>query len=383
LANELNYISGFDRAVVCPCGVKPGDIQTKRLKSGMECFPVSGCGGSYARVIFNKNVIKEMASLLFSGRFYAGRAHELLFFAKNAANIYASLKNLPYLKDAGSVTIYSYWFYDEAAAGALLKGCLEKHGKRVRLVSRAHGFDIHAERAKYGYLPMRSFLFKNCDRVFPCSFDGGAVLKKEFPAYADKVRVSRLGTEDHGVKYGSRKKFRIVSCSYIVPVKRLNLIAEALGKADFPVIWTHIGSGPLEQEVRSAAAALPECVRCEFKGAMENAEIMDYYKKSDISVFVNVSSSEGIPVSIMEACSFGIPVVATGVGGTREIVREGENGFLLDKDFTADEFIDKLKAVRDLSDTEYERMCKKSRLIWQDGFSAEKNYGEFYGVLAK
>ncbi|MFR4320263.1 MAG: glycosyltransferase [Blautia massiliensis (ex Durand et al. 2017)] len=44
---------------------------------------------------------------------------------------------------------------------------------------------------------------------------------------------------------------------------------------------------------------------------------------------MNVSSSEGIPVSIMEATSFGIPGIATDAGGTKEIIRDKENGVLL------------------------------------------------------
>lgn len=385
LINELNYIKGFDKAVICPCGVKPGSKQTKTLKSGIECFPVTDIKkrSGYAKVVFNKHVIREIGGLVSSGRFSAGRVHELLFFAKNAANIFTALKGMRCIASADKITIYSYWFYDGAAAGALLKDNLIKCGKDAKLISRAHGFDVHAERAEYGYLPMRKFLLEHCDCIYPCSDDGSDILKKQFPSFSGKIRTSYLGTEDHGIKYGSRDVFRILSCSYMVPVKRLQLIAEALKYADFPVIWTHIGSGPLESVIRAAAENLPKCVKCEFKGSMENSDIMEYYKNNNISVFVNVSSSEGIPVSIMEACSFGIPVIATDVGGTHEIVRNGENGFLLAKNFSGKEFLNKIAMIRDMDDISYEKMCKNSRFVWSEKFSAGKNYGEFYGVLGK
>lgn len=48
-----------------------------------------------------------------------------------------------------------------------------------------------------------------------------------------------------------------------------------------------------------------------------------------------MSDSEGIPVSIMEAMSFGIPVIARNVGGMSEIVNE-ENGLLLENDDAED-----------------------------------------------
>ena len=50
-------------------------------------------------------------------------------------------------------------------------------------------------------------------------------------------------------------------------------------------------------------------------------------------MFINLSSSEGIPVSIMEAQSFGIPVIATNVGGSGEIV-VSETGVLVDENRT-------------------------------------------------
>lgn len=46
-----------------------------------------------------------------------------------------------------------------------------------------------------------------------------------------------------------------------------------------------------------------------------NQLVYDFYRNNDVDVFVNLSESEGIPVSIIETISFGVPVVATDVGG--------------------------------------------------------------------
>lgn len=386
LSNELNYIKGFDKIIVCPCNTKPGSVKTKQLPNGVCCVPVknesSGRAG-YIKFFFKPCVLYEILTLIRNGQFSAGRVHETLFFMRNAVRIYRSLKNLPELKPADDITVYSYWFYDAAAGGALLAGFLRKFGKRVRLISRAHGFDIHSERAKYGYLPMRKFLLSNISTLFPCSVNGAETLKSQYPKYAGKIKTAYLGTPDRGIKLGVQSKFHIVSCSYMVPVKRLHMIANALKQADFPAVWTHIGTGPLEEEIRALTLDFPPNVQCEFAGAMENGAIMDYYKNNDISVFVNVSSSEGIPVSVMEACSFGIPVIATDVGGTGEIVSDGENGYLLPKDFSLADFLDKLRLIINMDVTEYDKMCEKSRAIWSEKFSAEKNYGKFYEVLSQ
>lgn len=384
LSGELPCAAGFDRVLVCPCCRKPDSVQTRELPAGTECLPLrrETLGkAAYLRVLLLPGVRQECHRLFRSGRFSSGRMKNMLFFMKNALEIYDALRKSTEFSGADDITVYSYWFYDAAAAGALLAADLRKRGVRVSLVSRAHGFDIHAERSEYGYLPMRFFLLNAVDRLFPCSMDGVRTIVDEYPEFQSKIRVSYLGTRDAGEAPGSREEFHLVSCSYMVPVKRLHRIIEALREADFPVRWTHLGSGPLEKELKALAESLPPNVRAEFAGHMENKAVLNYYKTHGVTAFVNVSSSEGIPVSVMEACSFGLPVVATDVGGTSEIVEDGRNGLLLPADFTPSELLAKLRALRDMSPEEYAGMCTASRSVWRERFSAERNYGKFYREL--
>jgi len=54
----------------------------------------------------------------------------------------------------------------------------------------------------------------------------------------------------------------------------------------------------------------------------------NYYREADI--FVLPSYYEGIPVSILEAASYALPIIATSVGGIPEIIEDGKNGFLFE-----------------------------------------------------
>ena len=54
---------------------------------------------------------------------------------------------------------------------------------------------------------------------------------------------------------------------------------------------------------------------------------MDWQEKYDL--LMNVSYFEGIPVSMMEALSVGIPLLGPDVGGVSEIIKNGYNGFLV------------------------------------------------------
>ena len=96
-----------------------------------------------------------------------------------------------------------------------------------------------------------------------------------------------------------------MSCARAVPIKRLDRIAEALKKIkDIPIEWTHIGGGECLDSIREAACGLPDNIHVKFTGTVSNDEVYQIYSVEPFHVFINVSKSEGVPVSIMEAMSF-------------------------------------------------------------------------------
>lgn len=387
LLSEVKQISGFEHILICPCNLKSDSVITKQIPNSISVHPIQKKDGgkiSYIKLCFRPYVLSEAINLLFKGKAAFSRIHEALFFMKNAQSIYEGLCTIPEIQTADSITIYSYWFYDAAAAGILLSKKLYKQGKKVKLISRAHNFDIYSSRTKYSYLPMRRFLLNHINYLYPCSQNGADFITSQFPKYKDKIKPSFLGTEDHCIRLGKRKpEFHLVSCSFIAPVKRLHLIIEALKYVDFPLRWTHIGSGPIAQEVIEKSKHLPSQIQAEFLGQMDNAAIMEYYNSNDISAFVNVSSYEGIPVSIMEASSFGIPIIATDVGGTSEAVKDGVNGFLLDKDFEPVELKNIFQRLYDMKQENFDQLCENARNLWEEKFNAQKNYSNFYKEISR
>jgi glycosyltransferase involved in cell wall biosynthesis len=129
--------------------------------------------------------------------------------------------------------------------------------------------------------------------------------------------------------------------------------------------------------LKAEAASKLNNIDYSFMGQVSNKEVVSYYKNNHVDLFINVSESEGIPVSIMEVISFGIPVVATDVGGTSEIVEDGYNGLLITKDFSEEElteiFVDAITGKININS--YREGARK---VWIDKYSCEKNYNEFY-----
>ena len=288
---------------------------------------------------------------------------------------------------ADEITIYSYWLLITARVGTLIQ---EHSGLQIKhMVSRAHRFDLYEDISHMRFLPYRKLFLEKYDVIAPCSKDGTEYLSKmrEEKNLIDvkaKIITAYLGTHDYGVRdTNDSEVLRIVSCSHLVPQKRVERIAAALKLVDdnCKIHWIHIGSGNLLPTLVKAIDPLLETKHVEvtLQGALSNLEVISFYQEKDVDVFVNVSSSEGLPVSIMEAMSFGIPVVATNVGGVSEIVEDKANGYLLESEYEDSDLVERIvELYRMKQEGEITNFRKAARATWERQFSAERQYHKFW-----
>jgi glycosyltransferase involved in cell wall biosynthesis len=269
--------------------------------------------------------------------------------------------------------LYFYW----SDKTVFILPCLKSKIANKAIV-RFHGGDLYEER-KNGYIPFRKFIFSSIDCFVTVSENGKDYLIEKYSEIInkEKIKVSRLGVFDNGLNPMGSEKFHLLSCSNMISLKRIDLIIIALKNISFPIKWTHIGTGILENELKTLAKSLPENVETEFKGAMKNLQVIEYYQNTPIDLFINVSESEGVPVSIMEVLSFGIPVLATDVGGTAEII-DNQVGKLLKKDLKPAEISQEINVF---SKTNLSELRKNARQRWTERCDAEKNYSEFTKLL--
>jgi glycosyltransferase involved in cell wall biosynthesis len=92
-----------------------------------------------------------------------------------------------------------------------------------------------------------------------------------------------------------------------------------------PVRFVTAGQGPLTDEIAALHAT---------SGLGDRFVLLGYRDDTTrliaaADLFVLASHHEGLPVTVMEALTLGVPVVATEVGGLPEVVTDGENGFLV------------------------------------------------------
>ena len=88
-----------------------------------------------------------------------------------------------------------------------------------------------------------------------------------------------------------------------------------------------VGDGPLREKLERLVREIGLEERVRFLGSKDREEIPKILAITDI--FVLSSLWEGLPTAIIEAMAAGCPVVATAVGGTPELVIDGETGFLV------------------------------------------------------
>ncbi|MBT4121082.1 MAG: glycosyltransferase family 4 protein [Candidatus Magasanikbacteria bacterium] len=102
-----------------------------------------------------------------------------------------------------------------------------------------------------------------------------------------------------------------------------------------------IGGGPKKIELEKFIVQ-NKVKNVNLLGSLSRDQVFDMVNESD--VFVLVSKYEGLPMTILEAMSFGLPVVASDVGGVGEIIEDGINGFLL-KNNSAEELKESLEKL--------------------------------------
>jgi glycosyltransferase involved in cell wall biosynthesis len=236
---------------------------------------------------------------------------------------------------------YDYWFENSTLALAILR-----YRQVIQCaVSRAHRFDVFdSSWEPLGRVPFREFKLIHLDAVFPVSADAEGYLRGRIDGHrraaslAGKLRVARLGVQipNFSPPRPTDSCPLVVSCSALLPRKQVHLIPPVLQACGMPLRWVHFGDGPERMRVEAAAASLAPEIRWELRGSVDNATVRDFYATNPVSALLSLSASEGVPVSMMEALGFGVPVVSLRVGGIPELVGE-ESGVLLAPEARADQ----------------------------------------------
>jgi len=344
----------------------------------------------------NKNNFKTLMKVLTSGIFYKELFINHIIHPGILKHIFISTRDFLFYEEIlkqyirkqqkKNILFYSYWHTEACYAIQSLKSDYTN----IQIISRIHGFDLYQERREYNYMPLKRQYLDNIDRIYTISYEGKDYVINTYGYDQKRIDVSRLGVEDRNIVTESNElyTFHIVSCSHLTQVKRLDKIIESLyisasKNLHINYIWTHIGDGELYNTLFNLAKEKLDPlsnIQFEFKGNIANKDVYRFYRGNKVDAFINVSESEGAPVTIMEAMSCHIPIVAPDVGGVSSMVLDGTNGSLLSSECNVSDVVNALNNIKFFKS---KSIRNNSYNIFLEKYYAKTNYESFLDSLIK
>ena len=194
---------------------------------------------------------------------------------------------------------------------------------------------------------------------------------------AEKIRIKPNFVPDRG--YGEGQGGFALYAGRLTPEKGLRTIlaADRLGNLPLPI---HIaGDGPLRVEIEQACARPGS--RLIYLGQLPRSQVVEQMKRATV-LLVPSLWYEGFPMVMVEALSFGLPIIASRIGGLPEMVQDGHSGLLFEPGDPSALLQTLCTFVRDTS--RIEAMREASRCQFDSHYTEQKNYEiliEIYGEL--
>lgn len=317
----------------------------------------------------------------FGFRYFIGNSSEA--FKTTALSLKAKKNLSSFLKSRkkDNNTIYSYWNDSTFYAACLLK----REGLVDKVISRAHRFDIYEEERSKNYMPLKRQFVNDFDKVFLLLESAFSYYAQTYNVHARLLDISRLGVVlplNKPTNGYDKDTLSILSLSYCHLGKQIHKIMDAVYEyakrnLQVKIEWTHIGYGELFKELKEQSENLSniqENLRIKFLGELKNSDVKNHLELNYYDVFINASKSEGVPVSIMEAMSYGIPAIAPDVGGVSDLVNMS-NGYLMPSEFSSEDII---RGIDKIHSRNTINTYRENALNWiSKNFNSSLNYPEF------
>ena len=353
IENEIKYLSdAFDEVVIIPSTKENNIVRNIPNNVRVEKFLINTDFNNLKKYFFrnfNKIFYVYMKEALIKGNF--------IFYIKNIKfyldfitrqfkkkDLLAEYFNLSRINKDD--VLYDFWYINSAPALSLLK----QNGLKNRLIVRAHRYDLYDSEWRTGKVPFVNLVYKLSDvSVFSNKHGANYFVEKLNIRNNNKISINYLGVEDYYQDMQENNDenddfFTIVSCSGMSKRKRVDLIPKLLYGISEKVKWVHFGDGPERNKVEKLCERLPDNIEWQLKGHVDNNEVLEFYKKNKIDLFVSFTTSEGLPVSFKEVQSFGIPILSTNVCGIPDIVNE-KTGVLIQVNEDIKDVREKLRGI--------------------------------------
>lgn len=219
--------------------------------------------------------------------------------------------------------------------------------------------------------------FKKVDKFVFISNYGEKNFNNLYPKYSNKSVTVSNGIPDKVFNkvYNPTKTIKLITVGTVSYRKGQNIIIESLSNLTSNLNYhlTIVGDGPQLEEFIELSKKLNVSGSVTFVGPKKRDEVDELLLSSD--VFILMSNSEGLPLSILEAIRFGLPVITTNVAGCPEPV-SNNNGFIISPN--SNELSDILSTLEIDS---LPKMSKNSRELFKKEYTFESFLGKYIDLI--
>ena len=214
-----------------------------------------------------------------------------------------------------------------------------------------YGFSISLQKK------VRSFSIKKSDIVVtPSKHLKNFIVNLGFK---NKIEIINNGVfiPEENTNIFTNDQINITIVSRLVSHKNIKKIIRAISDLNDPLIYLNIiGDGPELNQLQRISLESNNKDNIIFHGKLNRDDINHIFLKSDI--YIQASNYEGLPHSLLEAMSYGIPVLCTPVGECKEILGNEDRGYILDLPVSKNNIKSKISQVigeKDIANKKGER----------------------------
>lgn len=227
--------------------------------------------------------------------------------------------------------------------------------RKTPVVLNFHGAELLLAKKKKWIKPVLRFFIKRADAVFANSSFTAKIVAD---IYKREIEISPYGTTFDGARAArggsgaaeSAGKFTILFVGRHIERKGIEYLIKAAAALDPSVYQVRIaGQGDLTEKLKAQAAEeAPE--QTVFLGKISKEELEKEYKNAGCFILPAVVDSrgdtEGLGVVLIEAAEYGVPIIASAVGGIADVIIDGKTGLLV-KEKSSQELADAIKRLHD------------------------------------
>lgn len=233
--------------------------------------------------------------------------------------------------------LHVHYAIPHASAAYMAKQILKKEGKHIPVITTLHGTDITLVGRDKTYAPVVAFSINQSDAITAVSNNLRDETFKTFHIekeieviynFVDVQRFSRKPIDAFRKVIAPNGERILMHASNFRKVKRVQDVVKIFAEVrkEIPAKLLFVGDGPERSTAEDLARELGVCDEIRFVGKQEQME--DILAIADL--FLLTSEYESFGLAALEAMAAGVPVISTNAGGLKEIITDGETGYMAD-----------------------------------------------------